>query len=539
MLPDIHIIDCTFRDGGYYNNWNFPKEMIDNYLMILHKTDISIVELGFRFFNKNKFLGPCAFSTDSFLSNLKMPNGMRCAVMLNAADIVNHPQGTVEAIQGLFGEQSKSPVDIVRIAAHFYEAESLAPGIETLAGLGYTVSLNLMQIGLRTDAEIEKVAEFCSALPLDVLYFADSLGNLLPENVEHIVHILKRHWSRPIGIHTHDNMGRAVLNSLKAIECGVEWIDATVMGMGRGPGNARLEYLLLELNRQYGSNYAIAPLMELIRKYFGPLYKKFSWGPNPYYFLSGMYGIHPTYVQTMISDPRYSQEDILGVLHFLRNKGGEKYSQSSLSAARMFYTPPPKGRWRPIEHMEGKDVLVLATGPGAYEHRLGIEEFINKQQPVVIALNLESSIDESLIDYRAACHPVRLLIDADHYKSYPQHFITPYSMLPEEIKDKLIEVKYLDFGLLVEDGNFMFADTHCVAPAAIVAAYVLGIASSGKAKRILLAGFDGYGAGDPRDAEMNNIFACYMKNDSSLPITAITPTLYKIPQGSVYAPCIE
>ena len=47
-------LDCTLRDGGYYNNWDFSKKFIQNYLNYISKTNISYVELGFRFNEKKK-----------------------------------------------------------------------------------------------------------------------------------------------------------------------------------------------------------------------------------------------------------------------------------------------------------------------------------------------------------------------------------------------------------------------------------------------------------------------------------------------------
>ena len=29
---ELKILDCTLRDGGYYNNWDFSKELIEDYL---------------------------------------------------------------------------------------------------------------------------------------------------------------------------------------------------------------------------------------------------------------------------------------------------------------------------------------------------------------------------------------------------------------------------------------------------------------------------------------------------------------------------
>ena len=38
-------------------------------------------------------------------------------------------------------------------------------------------------------------------------------------------------------------------NSMIALNNGVNWIDSTVLGMGRGPGNVKTENLILELEK--------------------------------------------------------------------------------------------------------------------------------------------------------------------------------------------------------------------------------------------------------------------------------------------------
>ena len=40
--------------------------------------------------------------------------------------------------------------------------------------------------------------------------------------------------NRELGIHTHNSMGIALQNTLRAYEEGVNWMDVTVSGMGRG-----------------------------------------------------------------------------------------------------------------------------------------------------------------------------------------------------------------------------------------------------------------------------------------------------------------
>ena len=44
----VNLLDCTLRDGGYVNQWNFGKETISGILERLSMAEIDIVEwLGF------------------------------------------------------------------------------------------------------------------------------------------------------------------------------------------------------------------------------------------------------------------------------------------------------------------------------------------------------------------------------------------------------------------------------------------------------------------------------------------------------------
>ena len=83
----IHL-DCTLRDGGYYNNWNFDKKLINSYLLSMHKLKIDYVEVGFRFNDKKKLKGPTAYSTEKFINSLKIPDGLKLGVMINAGDFL-------------------------------------------------------------------------------------------------------------------------------------------------------------------------------------------------------------------------------------------------------------------------------------------------------------------------------------------------------------------------------------------------------------------------------------------------------------------
>jgi len=53
-------------------------------------------------------------------------------------------------------------------------------------------------------------------------------------------------------------------------------------------------------------------------------------------------------------------------------------------------------------------------------------------------------------------------------------------------------------------------------------------------KHIFLAGFDGYGADDPRRKEVDKILYNYRQATHAVPITSLTPTLYEINSVSIY-----
>ncbi len=528
-------LDCTFRDGGYYNSWDFSAPLIHQYLKAMHVAGVDVVELGFRTLKNQGFQGPYAFTTDDFIRSLTIPAGLTVGVMINGNELVGAvPQQ--EVLERLFPNvASDSPVDLVRIACHAHEFTAALPAVNWLKERGYRVGFNLMQVTDRTEEEIKGLAREAAKYSMDVLYFADSMGSMSPDQAAEIIHWFRSEWKGEMGIHTHDNLGLGLSNTLRALDERVTWVDSTVTGMGRGPGNARTEELAIEIAARRGKPANLVPLMTLIRQHFKPMQAQYGWGTNPYYYLAGKYGIHPTYIQEMIGDSRYDEEDILAVIEHLRIEGGKKFSLDTLDIARHFYRGEPKGQWSPRESFSGRDVLLLGTGPGVARHRKALERYIRANKPLVLALNTQSAIDAELIDLRVACHPVRLLVDGEAHIRLPQPLITPYSMLPENVQASLANKEVLDFGLNVLADTFKFDGTHCTVPTSHVVAYALAVATSGQAKKVLIVGFDGYGADDPRSHEMQTLFEHYQQCEHALPVTAITPTYYGLHTVSVYA----
>lgn len=537
-LKKTHIfhLDCTLRDGGYYNNWEFNEELVQAYLFAMAEAKVDYVELGLRSKNNNTYKGAWAYTTDTYLSRFDIAPTLGVGVMVNGVELVGNGVVMEEVLQELFpNDATHSRVDLVRIACHAHEFKAALHAVPWLKARGFKVGFNLMQIAEYSEQQILDLIAEAAKFDFDALYFADSMGSMLPSDAVNYVQLFATYWKGAIGIHTHDNMGYALQNTLKSIESGVRWIDSTVTGMGRGPGNAKTEELVLALGAFEKNDVNLVPLMQLVERSFIPMQKEYGWGKNAFYFLSGKYGIHPTYIQSMIADQRFNESDILSVIDYLRDKESSKYSASTLEQARNSFQGVAKGNWNAAESISNESILILGSGPKLINYSRELKEFVQKKKPYVISLNAEKKIDDSLIHTRSACNFMRLLADVNKHLKHNQPLITPFSNLSQDLQITLGSKTIFDFGMQVKPGHFEITETSCVVPNNLVISYTLAIAAASKVNTIYLAGFEGYTADDPRRKEMDQVFELFTTQFGHIHIYSITPTKYNIESRSIYA----
>ncbi len=256
------ILDCTLRDGGYYNNWDFEPDIVKRYLQSMQTASIDIVEIGFRSLPKSIFMGPYYYCKDEFIESLDLPSDSIIGVMINCKEFFVEKDKSNNLVKKLFRKADDSQIGLVRIAVSFnraLEAESIAYELKMK---GYQVAINLMQAQNKKEDEYSELAEKIAIWgTLDVLYFADSLGNMLPEEVAMVSTTLNKSWKGKLGIHAHNNKNLALINTITAVKNGVTWCDSTVTGMGRGAGNTSTESLLMEMNHN-GKHRGDATLLQ-------------------------------------------------------------------------------------------------------------------------------------------------------------------------------------------------------------------------------------------------------------------------------------
>jgi len=532
---EIKILDCTLRDGGYYNNWDFSKELIDEYLQAMSAAKIEYVELGFRFLKKDIYLGPCAYTTSSFLETLNIPKGIKIGFMINAKDLISNNLSKTMINKYFFEMSKKSKVSFIRFACHLNEIEKIIPLCNELNKKKIFTVINLMQISEINNLEIESIAKRLASSKLDVFYFADSLGNLEPDNIKHLAYLIKKNWKKDIGFHAHDNMGRALINGVSAFNNGIKWIDTTVTGMGRGAGNIKTELALLQFSKNHKKKYDISLLLKLIDEKFEPLKNKYKWGANPYYYLAGQHKIHPTFIQSMLNDLKLEPGEMLLAIDNLKKGQGKSFNKNLIEFGKKLYEGKTKGTWCPHNLIKKRDVLIVGSGPGSYNHSKAIENFIKKNKPFVIGLNAEKIIDESLVNLRVSCHTLRIMSDVSVFKNIKQPLVLPLDRLPDNQKKKFKKLKIYNYGLQVKNGKFIFGKNSSITPNSLTIVYALSIANSAKSKKIYVSGLDGYPIEDPRRHEMDETLKLYLSTKNKSELISITPTRYKIKSSSVYA----
>jgi 4-hydroxy 2-oxovalerate aldolase len=531
MKNKFKILDCTLRDGGYYNNWNFEKKLINEYLKAINETNIQYIELGFRTLSKKKIKGNTAYTTDEFINSLSIPRNLKIGVMVNASDFLQSGLNNKKACEQLFPETKNTKIKFVRLACHIDEPFKIVKAISWLKKNNFMVTINLMQISEIQENQIKKICNLSKKLNIDVLYLADSLGSLKSQNTYRIVNLFKKYWKNNLGIHAHDNMKLALANTVTANENGVKWVDGTVLGMGRGSGNVKTEELVKYFYRKIGNKSNVKPLKRLITKYFFSLKQKYKWGSNKYYHIAAKNKIHPTFIQEILSDKRYSRFNYLKIINNLKNIDARKYNPFKLLKSMDFFVDKPIGLWSPFSLLQNKKILIIGAGDSVSKYKKSLEKFVQKNDVYVICLNTEKNFTNSLINLRVICHPLRILSDVFFHNRSIKDLALPVSMIPKKLYKlyKIKNRKIFDYGLSVHsDNSININKNYCILPKPLAVGYSLAIAISGKASHIFLAGFDGYKVDDPHNDETNQIFEILNKKYNKDFLISLTPTKYSL-----------
>jgi len=142
-------------------------------------------------------------------------------------------------------------VHTIRVATHCTEADVSEQHITLARKLEMDTVGFLMMSHMNSPAGLVKQAKLMEGYGANCIYITDSAGYMLPDDVKSRLSAV-REALKPeteLGFHGHHNLAMGVANSLAAIECGANRIDAAAAGLGAGAGNTPLEVFIAVCDR--------------------------------------------------------------------------------------------------------------------------------------------------------------------------------------------------------------------------------------------------------------------------------------------------
>ena len=350
----------------------------------MNNIGIRFVEIGFRTLDTNSSKGIFAHSQIKILNKLKIPDKINIGVMVNASEFIAAKEDNIKICKKYFTKDYLRKIKFIRFACHHDEIYKLRKVFDWFCTKGLTVFVNIMQISEIKLINIKKICNYLAKVNIKGIYLADSLGSLIPKQSKKIFYLFRKNWSKDLGLHAHNNLNMALKNSELAIDNGFQWIDCTVMGMGRGPGNTLTEEIFKEWIRVKYFNKLIS---NFIQRDFSKLKKKYKWGTNKFYKFAAKNKIHPSYIQKMLSDKRYLKKDYGKMLMSLKNQETRKFNPLKIINEKNTYNLHPNGKWKPKMELRNKKILILGSGNSLKKKRNQIVKFIKKNKTIVIVLN--------------------------------------------------------------------------------------------------------------------------------------------------------
>ncbi|MEI6562744.1 MAG: citramalate synthase [bacterium] len=115
-------------------------------------------------------------------------------------------------------------------------------------------------------AFVMEVLQAAISAGADSVVLCDTNGGMMPHDVFGITSEVIRAVTVPVGIHTHDDAGLAVANSLEAVRAGATQVQGTINGFGERTGNANLCSIIPSLILKMGSRLACEPSLVRLRE---------------------------------------------------------------------------------------------------------------------------------------------------------------------------------------------------------------------------------------------------------------------------------
>jgi len=278
------------------NKWQFDDKFVRHVYESLGKAGVDYMEIGYLssegMFSREE-MGPWKFCAEEDLKRI-IGQGDKKLKLSAMADIGRINYEDIPA-------KTDSSLDMIRVACYVHQIDAAIDLAHHCIDKGYETTINLMAVSTVGPRDLEEALADLAKSRVPVIYLVDSFGAFYSEDIETLA---KRYMEslpgKTIGIHSHNNQQLAFANTITSIICGVNYLDATLYGIGRGAGNCPLELLLSFLKNP---KFKVRPLIEVIEHEILPWTKKIDWGYFIPYMVTGVLNQHPrTAIALMESD---------------------------------------------------------------------------------------------------------------------------------------------------------------------------------------------------------------------------------------------
>ncbi len=282
----IKVLDCTIRDGGLINDHYFTDEFVRAVYQAISKSGVDYMEFGYRSSRElypPEDYGAWKYCDDDMIKKVidGIESDIKISIMVDSYRVKEQH----------FAPSDESPVDMIRAATYVKYIDSAIELINKCHDLGYETTCNIMAISREIEPDLVEALDQLAKTPVDVVYVVDSFGALYCEQIEYLVKLYQEHLpGKEIGIHCHNQQQLAFGNTIEAIIHNANYLDGSIYGIGRGPGNCCLELLLGFLKNP---KFNLTPILEIIEDYMIPMRKEIEWGYLIPYIITGILNEHP------------------------------------------------------------------------------------------------------------------------------------------------------------------------------------------------------------------------------------------------------
>ena len=286
-MSKIYLLDCTLRDGGYVNNWEFGEECINILPKKLVLANVDIMELGF-IRKESENLNRSVFTSVKDLGRFKLDR-TRSDVIYSAMIEGNEKDVTFPVKE--LGTSDQTGIDLIRVCTWKRLMKEHLDYCKAVTERGYKVSIQPTAIDQYNDSEFKKLCNLTNDVKPFAFYLVDTWGTQSARQIVRYAQMADALLSPDInlGYHGHNNKMQALSCLDAVLSLGLErgiCVDATVMGMGRGPGNLQTEVAMDFLNHNYDKNYNVSIAIELYSHFIKKFYDQQPWGYSVYHYIS-------------------------------------------------------------------------------------------------------------------------------------------------------------------------------------------------------------------------------------------------------------